>query len=488
MRTLLDFPDWSAIEGGHLVLSCSGGIDSVVLAHASITCVAILAEEHFWKKSDPSITLWHLRHGIRTDDGDDAHFVRELGKQLNVSVVVESVNVPDSRRPGIDSIESVARRLRYERLCLYVRGMKNCFAFTAHHADDNAETILFNLLRGTGPAGLRGINPRTRDNICRPLLSVRSSDIAEYAQEHSLPWREDPSNQDQAHTRNYIRHEIMPRLLQVNNRSVDHINRLAGYATDLLERNGYDDYSFVSKEEICHRLPLLATPFADFGHFVFHNKHLKNTQCIGGVLRRINVRPSYELVSDLHWSLTKTNESVHHGNWHFSFPVPGSGIMFYECVDAAAALPEQSIEQTDVKDISLDDAARLEIVSLAAETTMHIESRHDPRINNWSDWLILNDFNDIEEIGDWFAVLPKGMYRFRTRRDADRISLPNGVRRKIGDVFTDRQIPLYLRDCWAILVNEQDEPVWIPGICDSQRMHELQADENYCLASIRPLE
>lgn len=484
MRTLQDFPNWISVDGGTLVLSCSGGIDSVVLAHAAISTVSTLTKDNYWKKSAPQIVLWHLRHGIRQDDGLDAVFVQELANQWGVRAVIEGANVLAARRPGIDSIESTARRIRYDSLLAFLHNKANCIAFTAHHADDNAETILFNLLRGTGPAGLRGISPVYLQKIHRPLLPVTSQQISQYANDNGLVWREDSSNLDTGFRRNYIRHEIMPRLLKVNQASVSHINRLAHIADDLMHSTPQTtfDFKLIEGEELIQRLPLLTRPSSEFGLVKFMPEHLEQLfgMTIAGALRRIGCRVNYDLISELHWGLMGKRYAYSDGDWHFRFP--GKSLMAY-CreSDEEVSIDDQQAK-TEVTPIQLDARARIDLITNLA--------RSNSILGTWWDWLDDEDF-DSEQDPDWMAVLPAAgvdAYSFRTRRPADRITLPNGATRKVGDVFTDQKVPEFLRDCWAMLVDQEDRVVWIPAVADSRTMHELNPQDSYVIAAIRPLE
>ncbi|MEZ5338769.1 MAG: tRNA lysidine(34) synthetase TilS [bacterium] len=474
-----------------MVIGCSGGIDSIVLAHAAIREVAELSASGFWKEDNPVIILWHLRHGIREEDAEDAEFVAEQATRWGVSAVIESADVPSSRVPGSDSIESVARRIRYARLERFMQSAGKCIAITAHHADDNAETILFNLVRGTGPAGLRGISPQLSNGIHRPLLTVNSGDIMAYASEQELSWRDDPSNTDRSFSRNFLRHEVMPLLASINPAYVEHINRLATYATDLLATAAMMEFQVVETADIFHALPLLQRTAARLGLVKFSDTEPESltTTCIASALRRIGSNPDYQLISEVHGSLCGTCESVHHGNWHFHFPCNTSGLMYFECLDPGED-PVPTDMLVELKQVSLNAAARQELVS-QARSQLHIGQQQDPALKDWWEWLpsLLHAENSGKS--EWHAVLPcpdAGMYRFRTRRPGDRITLPNGSTRKVGDVFTDLKVPEFLRDCWALLVDSADEIVWIPALADSRRMHELSESGEYLLASIRPVE
>jgi tRNA(Ile)-lysidine synthase len=170
------------------------------------------------------VTAAHFNHQLRQTADRDEDFVRDICRQWGVPLTVGrgDVNALASRE-GL-SIEEAARNLRYDFLRREAEKQGNIVICTAHHADDNAETVLLNLLRGTGIKGLTGI-PRRREGLARPLLDVTRAELAEYAAANHIPYVEDETNQDpDAAARNLLRLEVMPLLRQINPRAVEHIN------------------------------------------------------------------------------------------------------------------------------------------------------------------------------------------------------------------------------------------------------------------------
>lgn len=188
--------------GEPLLVALSGGADSVALL------LLLLGMGH------PVFAL-HVHHGIRGEEADrDAVFCTELCKSLGVPCGVAYTDVPSlAARRGV-GIEEAARDERYRILALFARGRKIC---VAHHATDNLETVLFHLMRGTGTAGLCGIPPR-RGDIVRPCLSVSGADLAAYVTARGYTFVTDSTNADTTQTRNFLRHEVVPRLLAVRAR------------------------------------------------------------------------------------------------------------------------------------------------------------------------------------------------------------------------------------------------------------------------------
>ncbi len=191
------------LELHRVLIAVSGGLDSVTL-------LALMRETGL------DFSVAHLDHGIRTESADDARFVRELCADLNVPFELERVNIPEIAARRGWGLEAAARKVRYDFLTRAAKRSGSSAILTAHTTDDNAETVLMQLLRGTVRA--TGIPPR-RERILRPLLGVSRAELHEYALEHGLRWREDASNTDTRFTRNWIRHEVLP-LLETRNPNV----------------------------------------------------------------------------------------------------------------------------------------------------------------------------------------------------------------------------------------------------------------------------
>jgi tRNA(Ile)-lysidine synthase len=186
-----------AARGDRVVVAVSGGLDSVVLLH-------LLRFAPELGGLDPVAA--HLDHRMRPESADDARWVTELARAWAVPIELGAA-------PAVPRSEAEARDARYAFL-EEVRARAGArWILTAHHADDQAETVLFRVARGTGVAGLRGI-PVRRGALLRPLLSVWREELAEYAAAHGLAHRVDASNADPRFARNLIRHRVVPALVE----------------------------------------------------------------------------------------------------------------------------------------------------------------------------------------------------------------------------------------------------------------------------------
>ena len=181
-----------------------------------------------------SITVAHLNHGIRGRAADaDEKWVRALAERLGLPCIARKVSLRNSKLRGRgESLEMAARRVRYDFLARAARQVRASCIVTAHTADDQAETIILRLLRGTGLRGLRGIHEVRDDGVIRPLLSCTKRTIVSWMEAQGLTHREDSSNTDSRYTRNWVRHTIMPLLAQ---REPGVCQTLASLARDIEE-------------------------------------------------------------------------------------------------------------------------------------------------------------------------------------------------------------------------------------------------------------
>ncbi|CAB1064849.1 tRNA(Ile)-lysidine synthetase (EC [Olavius sp. associated proteobacterium Delta 1] len=203
-----------------VLIAVSGGPDSVTLAHVMHT----LNEEHPRRSA-----IAHLNHCLRQKDSDrDAEFVAELARRLNLPCYIEKKDVRHFQRSAHLSLEEAARKMRYgffEEIS--ARNGFNKIAI-GHHSNDNAELVLMNLLRGSGPLGLSGIAPVRGGKIVRPLIQLKRSEIIDYIAEKKLLFVTDASNTDLSFRRNRIRHQLIPELEKAYNPAIiEALNRLA---------------------------------------------------------------------------------------------------------------------------------------------------------------------------------------------------------------------------------------------------------------------
>jgi tRNA(Ile)-lysidine synthase len=207
-----------------IVLAVSGGADSLALLHACATQQVRLG---------CTFHVATLDHQLRPESASDVAFVQQMAQTLGLPCTTGQADVQAYLDAHGAGLEDAARRARYDFLAGVAQSLDTSYVATAHHADDQAETVLMRLLRGAGLTGLSGMNPRSpmpyhpQITLLRPLLSVRREAIENYCEAHQLEPRQDASNSDTAFFRNAVRHEILPYLRGYNPQIDDSLLRLA---------------------------------------------------------------------------------------------------------------------------------------------------------------------------------------------------------------------------------------------------------------------
>ncbi|GBD05004.1 tRNA(Ile)-lysidine synthase [bacterium HR20] len=210
--------------GASILIAISGGVDSVVL----LDMLFILSFEHGYR-----LHLAHVNHKLRAEESDrDEAFVRALAKRYDLPCHVTHVETAAFARKHRLSIEEAARELRYRFLRQMCGTTHAQYCAVAHTADDTAETLLLNLVRGSGLTGLAAIPPRRpltkKAALIRPLIGITRQQILQYATARSLEWIEDSTNADRSFLRNRIRHDVLPTLReQFNPRIIETLARTA---------------------------------------------------------------------------------------------------------------------------------------------------------------------------------------------------------------------------------------------------------------------
>ncbi len=189
-----------------LLVAVSGGVDSVVLLHLLASCA---------RRYDLQLHVAHLDHQIRSKSSADADFVRRLCSELNLPCVVESRDIQGLAATEKISLEMAGRTARRDFLLRQADRVGARLIALAHHRNDQVETLLLRLLRGSGVAGLSAMQ-ELQDRWWRPLLGSSREQILAYARQHSLSWVEDETNADPAFLRNRVRHQFLPQFREVN--------------------------------------------------------------------------------------------------------------------------------------------------------------------------------------------------------------------------------------------------------------------------------
>lgn len=250
-------------EGSSLLIGVSGGADSVALLRG----ICLLRDE---LRIHPTVV--HVNHQLRGSESDqDANWVRDLCQRLDVPIQVVEVDVSEQATNRRIGIEEAARDARYEALTREAERLNISTIALAHNADDQIETVLHHLLRGTGLAGLKGM-PSSRAlsdrvRIVRPLLSIKRAEIETFLLSLGQDFRSDSSNLDTSLTRNFLRHELLPLLEQRLNPQVrEHLLRLTQQASewhDILQQQASEILKAALLDESPSVVRLRCEPFKD---------------------------------------------------------------------------------------------------------------------------------------------------------------------------------------------------------------------------------
>jgi len=186
-----------------MVLALSGGVDSMTLLYLLLQTFT------------GPITLVHVDHMIRQDSPEDEHFVRIISERFSLPYYSKKVDIVKMAEEQKENIENMGRKVRYEFLEEIRKKTGSAVILTAHHGDDQVESMLMHLVRGSSFKGMTGLAQK-KSTIHRPLLSFSKEQIVAYAKEHHIAWREDSTNEDTSLIRNRLRKEVLPVLAEIN--------------------------------------------------------------------------------------------------------------------------------------------------------------------------------------------------------------------------------------------------------------------------------
>lgn len=207
-----------AVSGDKILVGFSGGADSVALLLVLYKLKELLGTE---------LVAVHVNHGIREEAGEDADFTRRFCEERNIRYYLVEEDVPEIARENKLTEEEAGRNVRYKAFRTIAENEGAAKIAVAHHRNDVAETLLLNLLRGTGLHGAGAIRP-VRDNVIRPLLCVTRQEIEEYLGDEGISFCHDATNDENIHTRNKVRNELIPYMTEnINAEAVKHLCRAA---------------------------------------------------------------------------------------------------------------------------------------------------------------------------------------------------------------------------------------------------------------------
>ncbi len=421
----------SLLEKGDAVLiGVSGGADSVCLLHI----LNQLKEE-----LEITISVMHIHHGIRGEEADrDAEFVRNLCKGMKVPYFLRKISVPEFAKEEGLSEEMAGRVLRYR--CFRELCLANDFSkiATAHHRNDQAETVLMRVLRGAGIEGLSGIRYGRQDGVVRPLLDVTRQEIEEYCAENGLEYCTDTTNENTQYMRNRIRNELLPELEKFNPNVVTALSNLA--------KNMAEDGDFL-KDYAKRLYRRLGSPLPNRRPVVLEAESLRMLEpSIQVRLLKLAAedtmgkgykteRKHWESVLGLLEKQTGTKVTLPDG---LNVSVGYGWLTFEKQMDEENGLFFEPIHIVPGEEYQVPGGTvRLDV----AEPDIHLASNQ---------WML-----DYDKVKDFKLEL-------RTRRDGDKIAVyKDGKERKLKSFLIDEKIPQGERDKLILLCSE-DKVLAVP--------------------------
>jgi len=432
-------------EGDHVIVGLSGGADSVCLLECLLSLRQTLGI---------TVSAVHVHHGIRGEEADrDANFCSRLCRREKVAFRLVHADVPAEARRRGRSLEEAGREIRYLQFIEVRRdyemmhpGVRTRVA-VAHHMDDQAETVVMNLCRGTGIRGLAAMPPE-RDGIIRPLLGCRRREIEEWLKARGCEWIEDGTNRSDDFTRNRIRHQLLPELSQINTRSVEHLAFIASQAQewdDYLESEADRWLSMRASPEVLPAAELAALPRALSGRIL-----QKTLARVCGSRRNIGSRH----IRALQRLLTAQ---------------VGAELRLPLGVGARRGYSELAFFRCEAQ----EEEEEREQLPLRADFSV-FPFRRDKKIPE-------------KEYTKWFDYdkIP-GTVAFRTRRPGDELAIAGVGTKTVQRYMIDEKIPAPERDRIPILA-AGDEVLWIVGYRMNAAYQVTEETKTILQVTVRPL-
>ena len=412
-----------------VVLGCSGGADSVAL-------LLILRDLGY----EPAVV--HVNHGLRESAAEDEAFVRVLTERLGVPFRAEHADVLTRQKETGESLEEAARNLRYDILFRACRTFGAKTLALAHHENDQAETVLFNLVRGSGLRGLSGMAPaqvreviypdgkKQKIRTVRPILSVKKEEILEFLRERGESWREDETNRDDRISRNQIRLHTIPSLEKVREDSVEKIAEAADWLrevdTYLTGKAAEWIRAYTSQNKSSTWMELPAEPFLREER-VFQDYITAEAFRTIGLPMKDKGRKHLEAVADL-FSNSVGKQVMLPGEWR--------AVRNYTTVRLEKLSPRGAKEDGD-----------------------HVEYLMSTRIFSFNGEL---DFpkKTYTKCFDYDKINQRP--ELRTRRPGDVIAVSPGQHKKLKDWFIDEKSPAKERDRIPVVADGQNV-LWVLG-------------------------
>ena len=423
-------------SGDKLGVGVSGGSDSVALLHYLATNKDALKIE---------LVAIHVDHQIRENSGQDCKFVEKLAKELGVRFCKFKIDVPALAKERGQSLETAAREARYEVFrSLVKKGIINKVAL-AHHKNDQAETILMHIFRGSGVSGAKGMEPTSEKIFIRPLLDCSKEDILAYLKRNKLEYVNDYTNEDIAYNRNFVRNVI---LKEICSRWPNAVDAIVNFGRSASEDDEYIN-SQVYEDAILHAEKLVKVPTS---YFVFHKAVV--SRIIFKALKSIGVNKDIERK---HISLIIDLAQNGENGSKLSLPFNVKAVKEYDYIVFHNNQKEKSNFEATFK------CGKVNVENFGTITIKKVKDKGEVQDALKSKNMFFID-------GD---KLPKGA-KWRTRKEGDNFAKFGGGSKKLKSFLIDQKVPARIRDFLPVLANENEIFV-VGGIEISEK---VKVDDN----------
>jgi tRNA(Ile)-lysidine synthase len=435
-------------KGDTVIVALSGGPDSVCLLHVL---------EQLRARFSLTLYVAHFNHRLRPEAAEDEEFAEKTATRMSLPFLSSSADVRSYAKEEGLSIEDAARRLRYEFLLRSAKTVGAKKVAVGHNADDQAETVLMRLIRGSGPHGLAGIPPVRRlgdargPRIIRPLLEVWRSDIMRYLAAHKMQYRKDESNDSAEFFRNKIRLQLLPSLEDEYNPKIK--QRLAAAASALAIENDFmeSEAQIVAEEIILER----KSGWVVFNATLLASLHSALRKRVLLALTML-AKSDASMLEALHYSEADT--ILRSGRGRLDLP----GGLKLEVSEGAGLISVRSRSRTKARkvfDVAIDGSTLITDLGMRIKTTVIAEIKSPDRL--------VRMCTPNRQYFDLDAVRPPIEVRFRRPGDSFR-PLGSGGSKKLKDYFIDRKVPRFLRDCIPLLISN-GRIMWVMGYAIDNR-------------------
>jgi tRNA(Ile)-lysidine synthase len=431
------------VQGDAVVVAVSGGPDSVALLHI----LFLLSERYAWK-----LVAAHVNHQFRGEESaSEAVFVANLAKQWGLPCEVAEIDVPAYIQQTSLNGQAAAREKRYEFLHAVAQQYSAKSIALAHHADDQAETILMRLIHGTGPSGLTGMQEIRREKkveLIRPFLRIYKSDIEQHCLQHGLAFCRDSSNELRKYFRNQIRLDVMPMLRTYNDHLPESLNRLA----DMMQAE--DDYMESAAQQFFAEQVTFESRCVRFSRQPFARLHVAlQRRLIKLILDYLAL--GVEKVDFARIELMR-NAILQDQTSNLKLDINEQLCMVREYDSIRFQAPRITVGAYAYP-IMLEEV-ELRIPEAGKKLIIHVCERKEISVDVISSSpLDTEAFFDLDQLELPLLV--------RSRVTGDRMQ-PYGLNgtKKVKDMFIDAKIPPSQRDAVPLIVDAKGQVLWIPGL------------------------